>query len=37
MIGVSQGSYWNHRRIWVQKGEGNEMLLPVIQIKTGSH
>lgn len=27
MIGVSQGSYWNHRRIWVQKGEGNEMLL----------
>ena len=22
MIGVSQGSYWNHRRIWVQKGEG---------------
>jgi cytochrome c biogenesis protein len=27
MIGVSQGSYWNHRRIWVQKGEGNEILL----------
>ena len=27
MIGVSQGSYWNHRRIWVQKGEGNEMLI----------
>ena len=27
MIGVSQGSYWNHRRIWVQKGEGNEILV----------
>lgn len=27
MIGVSQGSYWNHRRIWVQKGDGNEILL----------
>lgn len=27
MIGVSQGSYWNHRRIWVQKGEGNKMLI----------
>lgn len=27
MIGVSQGSYWNHRRIWIQKGEGNELLL----------
>lgn len=27
MIGVTQGSYWNHRRIWVQKGEGNEMLI----------
>ncbi len=27
MVGVSQGSYWNHRRIWVQKGEGNEMLI----------
>lgn len=27
MIGVSMGSYWNHRRIWIQKGEGNEMLL----------
>jgi len=27
MIGVSQGSYWNHRRIWVQKGDGNEMLI----------
>ena len=21
MIGVSQGSYWNHRRIWIQKGK----------------
>lgn len=27
MIGVVQGSYWNHRRIWVQKGKDNEMLL----------
>lgn len=27
MIGVTQGSYWNHRRIWIQKGEGNEILL----------
>ncbi|WP_172369429.1 cytochrome c biogenesis protein ResB [Sporosarcina jiandibaonis] len=27
MIGVSQGSYWNHRRIWIQKGEENEILL----------
>lgn len=27
MIGVVQGSYWNHRRIWVQKGKNNEMLL----------
>lgn len=27
MIGVTQGSYWNHRRIWVQKTEGNEMLI----------
>ncbi len=27
MIGVSQGSYWNHRRIWIQKGDGNEILL----------
>ncbi|WP_338657379.1 cytochrome c biogenesis protein ResB (plasmid) [Sporosarcina psychrophila] len=27
MIGVSQGSYWNHRRIWIQKGEGNELFL----------
>ncbi|WP_432359791.1 cytochrome c biogenesis protein ResB [Sporosarcina sp. UB5] len=27
MIGVAQGSYWNHRRIWIQQGEGNELLL----------
>ena len=27
MIGVSQGSYWNHRRIWIQKGDDNEMLI----------
>ncbi|MHA6259604.1 cytochrome c biogenesis protein ResB [Sporosarcina sp. CAU 1771] len=27
MVGVSMGSYWNHRRIWIQKGEGNEMLV----------
>ena len=27
MIGVSQGSYWNHRRIWIQKGNENEILL----------
>ena len=27
MIGVSQGSYWNHRRIWIQKGTGNELLV----------
>ena len=27
MIGVTQGSYWNHRRIWVQKGDANEMLI----------
>lgn len=27
MIGVSMGSYWNHRRIWIQKGENNELLL----------
>lgn len=27
MIGVIQGSYWNHRRIWIQKAEGNEMLV----------
>ena len=36
MIGVSMGSYWNHRRIWIQKGEGNEVLLQVIRIKIGS-
>ncbi|MGG0668250.1 cytochrome c biogenesis protein ResB [Sporosarcina koreensis] len=27
MIGVIQGSYWNHRRIWIQKGEGEELLI----------
>jgi len=27
MIGVTQGSYWHHRRIWVQKGEDNEILI----------
>ncbi|GEN85008.1 cytochrome c biogenesis protein [Sporosarcina luteola] len=27
MIGVIQGSYWNHRRIWVQKGENGELML----------
>ncbi|MFD1927106.1 cytochrome c biogenesis protein ResB [Sporosarcina siberiensis] len=27
MIGVAQGSYWNHRRIWIQKGEGSELYL----------
>lgn len=27
MIGVAQGSYWNHRRIWIQKGENHEMLI----------
>ena len=27
MIGVAQGSYWNHRRIWIQKGTDNELLL----------
>ena len=27
MIGVTQGAYWNHRRIWIQKGEGNELLM----------
>ncbi|MDS9470790.1 cytochrome c biogenesis protein ResB [Sporosarcina pasteurii] len=27
MIGVAQGSYWNHRRIWIQKGENNEMFI----------
>ena len=27
MIGVSQGSYWNHRRIWIQKGTDDEMLV----------
>jgi len=27
MIGVIQGSYWNHRRIWIQKGDGDELLV----------
>lgn len=27
MIGVAQGSYWNHRRIWIQKGDGDELVL----------
>ncbi|ARK24121.1 cytochrome C biogenesis protein [Sporosarcina sp. P37] len=27
MVGVAQGSYWNHRRIWIQKGEGNLLLV----------
>lgn len=27
MIGVIQGSYWHHRRIWIQKGDSNEMYL----------
>src|SRR5699024_6284128 len=27
MIGVAQGSYWNNRRIWIQKGEGDEIIL----------
>ncbi|MBE1554081.1 cytochrome c biogenesis protein ResB [Sporosarcina limicola] len=27
MIGVIQGSYWNHRRIWIQKGLDNELLI----------
>lgn len=27
LIGVAQGSYWNHRRIWVQKVTEQEMLV----------
>ncbi|KXH82052.1 cytochrome c biogenesis protein ResB [Sporosarcina sp. HYO08] len=27
MIGVAQGSYWNHRRIWIQKGTDGELLV----------
>lgn len=27
LIGVAQGSYWNHRRIWIQKAEGNQMYI----------
>lgn len=26
MIGVTQGSYWNHRRIWLQKGKDGIIL-----------
>lgn len=26
MIGVIQGMYWNHRRIWIQKSEGKIMV-----------
>ncbi|CAM3059430.1 cytochrome c biogenesis protein ResB [Filibacter tadaridae] len=27
MIGVAMGSYWNHRRIWIQKGKDNTLLI----------
>lgn len=27
MIGVIQGSYWHHRRIWIQKGTSNELII----------
>ncbi|MEK5039290.1 cytochrome c biogenesis protein ResB [Sporosarcina sp. FSL K6-3457] len=27
MIGVAQGAYWNHRRIWIQQGKGDELLV----------
>ncbi len=27
MIGVVQGSYWHHRRIWIQKGSSNELII----------
>lgn len=27
MIGVIQGAYWQHRRIWVQKAENGEILI----------
>lgn len=27
MIGVAQGSYWQHRRIWIQKDTNGELLL----------
>lgn len=27
MIGVIQGSYWQHRRIWIQKGPNSEVLI----------
>ena len=36
MIGVAQGSYWNHRRIWIQKEDGQGLLSLPIRIKTGS-
>ena len=26
MIGVIQGAYWNHRRVWIQK-HGNEVVI----------
>lgn len=27
MIGVAQGSYWNHRRIWIQQTDNGEILI----------
>ncbi|MEZ7171523.1 cytochrome c biogenesis protein ResB [Sporosarcina sp. OR05] len=27
MIGVIQGSYWNHRRIWIQKNEQGQLVV----------
>ncbi|OZS79355.1 cytochrome C biogenesis protein [Tetzosporium hominis] len=27
MIGVAQGSYWNHRRIWIQQTETGEVVI----------
>ena len=27
MIGVVQGSYWHHRRIWIQKGTSDELII----------
>lgn len=27
LIGVAQGSYWNHRRIWIQKADDNQMYI----------
>jgi cytochrome c biogenesis protein len=26
MIGVVQGAYWNHRRIWLQKRDGKVLI-----------